>query len=188
MTVSKVSCILGLTLLSAGTLAGCHEPNQPAPAAEHKPVEQVPAPATAAADGKPAALVAYQPESSVSELKTCNLESLDGSPFQGQKIAVSAAKPIQLAGWVFSPQMDVPQYVLRFEDKASSHYFQAPFAQAVARPDVATSLKEPAASMGFSVSLDLKNLPPANYHVYLAATDGKTLAACDNGRIVTVGP
>lgn len=188
MTIWKLSCFLGGALLAFGLLTGCHEPNQPAPTEEQKSAEKKANAIGAPAEGRPQGLSAYQPESNVSELKTCNLEGVDGASFQGQKIPVSSAKSARFVGWVVAPELASPRYVLRFEDKATSHYFQATFVPSVDRPDVAASLGDKAAHAGFTLDLDLKSLPPADYHVYLAALDGVALHACDNGRSVIVGP
>jgi hypothetical protein len=188
MTIRKLSGFFGGLLLAFGLLTGCHEPNQPAPTGEQKPAEQKAAAIGAPAEGGPQVLSAYQPESNVSELKTCNLEGVNGTSFQGQKVPVSSAKSARFLGWIAAPELASPRYVLRFEDKAASRYFQATFVPAVNRPDVAASLGDKVAHAGFTLDLDLKPIPPADYHVYLAALDGTALQACDNGRSVIVGP
>ncbi|WP_147281677.1 hypothetical protein [Dyella solisilvae] len=137
---------------------------------------------------KSEALAAYQPGSDVGELKTCNIERLDSAVFQGQKIAVSSAKPVHFSGWIAAPQVASPRYVIRFEDKASSRFFEKAIVPSIDRPDVEADLGQKAAHAGFTVELDLKGLPAADYHVYLAVADGGSLSACDNGRMVAVGP
>jgi len=189
MSALKTGPILSLSLLAASALLGCHEPNQPQSAGgQGMPAPAVSAEAHPAPQSKVLSLAAYEPgNTGVSAVETCNLEGTNGSSFRGQKVAISSRPAAEFTGWFAVTDMASPRYFLRFDDKVSSHYFQAEFIPSMERPDVAAKLGQNAAHSGFVVTLDLNNLPAADYHVYLAATDNQLTSTCDNGRVVAIG-
>jgi hypothetical protein len=188
MSMLNMSRIFGVSFLflGAGALLGCHEPNQSNANDELKSPPQEGAGSSSGA--KLESLVTYRPGEREEELNTCNIEAANGSSFQDRKVAVSRDKPVHFEGWVAAIDRVTPKYVLRFENKASSLYYQAPLVPAVERPDVAATIGEKAKYSGFAVDVNVEHLPVADYHVYLAVSDDKGLGVCDNGRTVAITP
>lgn len=165
MTMKRSRWIVGIpTILLAG-LIGCREPNQAIVG------EPVPA---AAAGGE-------APVPSVTAVSTrCNLESADGSVFDGQDMRVG--RVVKLAGWLDLGEAGIPgsgEVVLSAGDKEIAAMF--PVAPSMERPDV-SSATGAGASAGFEVTLELDGISAGRYHVYLRHRSEDELMVCDNGR------
>ncbi|RCS31503.1 hypothetical protein DEO45_02185 [Rhodanobacter denitrificans] len=89
-----------------------------------------------------------------------------------------------VGGWIASPQLSSPSFLLRFEDKAQGHYFQVPVSLSVARPDVSANNPGVPLVSGFVQGLPVHAVPAGQYHIYLAVEAGGKVSICDNGRHV----
>lgn len=114
----------------------------------------------------------------------CNIETIDGIAFEGARPAVSADRTLELLGWYAGPEGADVRLVLASE---AGGYWVVGLPERLPRPDVAASLgDESALQSGFAVNLDLSELPPGQYSIYLANTANNAESACGVGRAITL--
>lgn len=168
-------------------LAGCNEPNG-APTPDASTASAV-ASSTGHAGVETSGLSPYTPGKKVVPLMSCNLERVDGVTFGADTVERPMDQAHSFSGWIGAPRLDKPAYQLRFDDKQTNRYLQAPVSPSIARPDVTAIAGNEALSpnSGFKLDLAASVLAAGQYHVYLVAVAGDTVYSCDNGRQVTIG-
>lgn len=180
---------LCLATTAAVTLAlvGCNEPNG-SPSSDKSTATTV-ASSTGHADVVTSAVSPYTPRKNVVSLTSCNLERVDGVTFGTQPVKRPLGQAHSFSGWIAAPQLDKPAYHLRFDDKQTNRYFQAPVHPSIARQDVTAIAGNEALSpdSGFKLDLAAGALAAGTYHVYLVAVTADAVYSCDNGRQVTLG-
>jgi hypothetical protein len=127
----------------------------------------------------------HMPAANGAEAK-CNIETIDSTSFEAARPAVRADRTLELVGWYAgSAGSDVR---LMLANEAGSHWV-VDLPQRSARPDVAASLGDDSAlESGFAVSLDLSQLAPGEYGLYLADAANNSASACGVGRGITLQP
>lgn len=177
----------GLALLLAIALGACEEPNasresagEPSPTAAANP-DAVGASAVSGSQIPPDAARKME------QASVCNLEFLDGAPFDGADKVVQA--PFMVRGWLGDPSGAAPvspTLVLAAEQGAAE--FRVAVQQSVARPDVVAAFpgNPGLAQSGFDAKVDPAAMAPGRYHLYLTYSIGDRFFVCDNGRYLRV--
>lgn len=181
---TKICAIAVLT--SALSLSACGEQSPPAAA---PPVASAGAPAPAAADATPEATTSM----SVTDVRvadgapgvtTCNLETVNGSPFEGGTPSASRAGPVSIVGWLIDePARMVPTEVkLRLQSADGAQAWEQSVERWGDRPDIATAKGQEFLASGFNADLDVAALPVSEYAVYLAFATPEGERVCGFGR------
>lgn len=166
--------------LSCALLAGCGQdpPESPQP-------ESPGAPADAAVAGPVG--IAPAPAPSLAAVKAngaarCNIETLGGQDFDGALPRIARSGAVPVAGW----HADGGKLLLVIHDEAQSARWSVEVPARTQRPDVSKVLGGSApAATGFAFDLDLANLAPGYYGMYLL--DPATGEACAFGRTFALG-
>lgn len=190
-------------LLIAVLLSGCNDQKSPAaddvatvgmatPPAPVKPTAMSPSEKTGAGPIGPVELSLAERQVALTPAKTCNIERIDGKKFSSAPIDVRKSSAVTtLTGWVADvDQHSVPTSAdLRFflgSDKP--HVWKVTIQPNVKRNDVVKSLGGDNAftNSGFSVIVDVRELPLGDYRVFMVFGDRGALKVCDNGRVISV--
>jgi hypothetical protein len=187
-TIMKSACLASMSLALAFGLAACDRPRVPWPhLAPGQPVE-------VEGTDVAAALVSAPAQLQFAAATTCNMEHLDGKPFEGAPVTVKAGKDFTVAGFVFNQaQESIPDDVLlrMVSDSASTQEaWEGPIKGRVKRPDVAGyfHLDQWAAGAGYEQLFSTKGLPSGSYHLMITFADGAQRRICDNGRHLLIAP
>lgn len=115
----------------------------------------------------------------------CNIDQLGAMGSASLESTYTKADvPLSVGGWVVEEDgQGVPTNVwLRLEDVSKQYVWEVAVPVGGAREDVAHARSNPALGRsGFSALVDMREIPPGRFHVYLAyqAADGQY--GCDNG-------
>ncbi len=181
-----------LAALAAGSaLAACSQ-------APQAPAAATPAAAAPQASGStmapPATLTQMDSASRTAASKIdgkCAFDSIDGVPFQVDTPAnVQDPAAVKLVGWVADEStMTRPQpAALRLESEDHSNAWQIALGAPVSRGDVAKFFKaDGLANAGYSFPVNLKALPPGQYHLSIMHSQGGTLLTCPGPTIQISG-
>jgi len=186
---SQFSIVAPSILLASSILVGCSGDGNGGNTnnVTAKPPKEASASAAAAmlAAAMPAP-IAYTPEPDAGVLTSCNIEQFDKSSFQSAPAEALLSAMHSVGGWIAAPQLVAPSFWLRLDDVTHNHYFQVPVVLSVKRPDVVSSINNPAVPLasGFALKLPIRAVPAGRYHLYLAAQTGGKINVCDNGRQV----
>ncbi|HKZ10549.1 MAG TPA: hypothetical protein VJL61_07570 [Rhodanobacteraceae bacterium] len=103
--------------------------------------------------------------------QACSLDAVDGD--YAERVSLDKGKPHVFRGWLENNQQK-PAGKFRIV-MVGAQDFAVPAETGVSRPDVATTLKNPALEdSGFNASVDLGSMPSGDYSVrFLMQTDGK---------------
>lgn len=160
-----------------------------------------PATATQPAATEPAATAPAKPMSmratdvrittGAQQNKSCNIERANGTLFWPDQPRVSRAQTVEIGGWIVDEETkSVPGTVkLRLQTANGVSAWEQDVTERVERKDVANNLKEEAyLKAGFKVNVDVPDLAPGDYVIYLAFDDAGTEAICGIGRRITLTP
>ena len=190
MQIKLGKAVLPAALLVTALTACNQKADTPAtPSATPAPVAVEPAPVAA----KPMSMRATDVRitTGAHQNKSCNIERSNGTLFWPDQPRASRSQTIEIGGWVVDEDTkSVPQGVkLRLQTANGISAWEQDISERVERKDVANNLKEEAyLKAGFKVSLDVPDLAPGDYVVYLAFDDGGTEAICGIGRRLTLTP
>ena len=123
--------------------------------------------------------------------KSCNIERANGTLFWPDQPRASRAQTIEIGGWVVDEDTkSVPNGVkLRLQTANGVSAWEQDVTERVERKDVANNLKEEAyLKAGFKVNVDVPDLAPGDYVIYLAFEDAGAEAICGIGRRITLTP
>ena len=123
--------------------------------------------------------------------KSCNIERANGTLFWPDQPRASRAQTIEIGGWVVDEDTkSVPSGVkLRLQTANGVSAWEQDVTERVERKDVAKNLNEEAyLKAGFKVNIDVPDLAPGDYVIYLAFDDAGTEAICGIGRRITLTP
>ncbi|WP_147298565.1 hypothetical protein [Lysobacter soli] len=172
-------------------LAACSEKSEQSTA--NVQGAQAPAPAAAPTPvAKPSTMRAidYRLKVGVQQHGSCNIESLNGVLFWPTAPTAQRVSTIEFGGWVVDGEAKkVPADVkLRIQSANGVNAWEQDVVTRVDRPDVAKNLKhEDFLKAGFKVAVDLPELAPGEYVVYLAyPTQSGGDAICGIGRRFTL--
>ena len=120
----------------------------------------------------------------------CNIESMNGQTFDPAVPATSADKATEVTGWLIdAKQKVVPTDVLvRVESEAGDKAWEQAVTSWGDRGDIVTAQGGVAAyqKSGFNVRLDLGDLTPGAYNIYVLYGAEGQQTACGVGRRFTV--
>lgn len=120
----------------------------------------------------------------------CNIESMNGQTFDPAVPTASAAETAEVTGWLIdSKQKIVPTNVLvRVESEAGDKAWEQPVTSWGDRGDIVNARGGVAAyqKSGFNVRLDLGELSPGAYNIYVVYGDEEQQTACGVGRRFSV--
>jgi len=126
---------------------------------------------------------------SLTPVKSCNVEEIDGIPYI-KPYEISRAENIVVSGWLLDTETrSVPRearlYVIADKGKGA---WSAPLKLDLQRSDVASLNGGLAAYQhsGFSVDVDIKRLASGAYHLLLVYGQSGHGYVCDNGRILRI--
>ena len=188
--VLQVRLVLA-ALVASSVLAACSR-------APQAPVAAAPSAGTTAVSSSstspPATLTQMDAASRTAASKVdgkCAFDSIDGVPFQaGTPANVQDPSAVKLAGWVADEAtMTRPQpAALRLDSEDHSDAWQIALGAPVSRGDVAKFFKVDAlASSGYLFVVDLKPLPPGQYHLSIVHSQGGILLSCPGPTIQISG-
>lgn len=123
--------------------------------------------------------------------KSCNIERANGTLFWPDQPRVSKANTVEISGWIVDEaSQSIPDQVkLRLQTADGRAAWEQEIVKRVDRQDVANNLGVDAyAKAGFTVSLDIAELPAGDYVIYLAFDDPAGEAICGIGRRLTIAP
>lgn len=182
---------LGKTVLPAALiltlLTACNQKPDTAPDTR-EPVGEVEAPAT-----KPTSMRETDVRiiTGAQQNKSCNIERANGTLFWPDQPRVSRAHTIEIGGWIVDEDAkSVPDGVkLRLQTANGLSAWEQDVTERIERTDVANNLNEEAyLKAGFKVNLDVPELAPGDYVIYLAFDDAGNEAICGIGRRITLTP
>jgi hypothetical protein len=162
-----------VAVLACALLAGCGQdppesPRAPTPDAKATGIAPVPALSLAAVHSNGAV--------------KCNIETLGGQGFDGALPRIARSGAVPVAGW----HAGGGKLLLVIHDEAQSARWSVEVPARTQRPDVSAALGSGApAATGFAFDLDLANLAPGYYGMYLL--DPATGEACAFGRTFALG-
>lgn len=117
----------------------------------------------------------------------CNMETLNGLPWENDAKSVADNKPLTITGWgVDDTRKLTPKSTyLRVQDKVGREFYVA--AQPVSRTDVADYFGERYFTQsGYQITASIEDLPLGTYSAMIVMDiEGKSLL-CANGRFFTV--
>lgn len=188
---SQLPKVLLATAVTLSLVAGCNrpEPTQEAPAGSAAPTPGTDHAVAEKPPGRvPAALGAAQIARPLEQVKSCNLERVDGKMFGAEPAAAARSGSLFLSGWlVDAERKETPaQATLRFAQTGGGGTWELPLEAWHERADVANGFGDAPSLLrsGFSVNADLRGMPEAAYRLYLVYADGDALKVCDNGRVL----
>lgn len=193
MNKDSLAIAVVAALITLG-LAACSEPDRPAnpqapttPAAAGASVPQPAAPVGVA----PTEIQLDERKLPLKPAKRCNLERANGTVFSGTPIEVSKSVPVlKFSGWVAnSDSSSIPTDAhIRMVSIDDNRAWKVPFKTGGSRDDVVKLLGGDTAfaNAGYSVNVDISNLPTGTYRLYAVFQEAGSLQACDNGRSVAV--
>lgn len=151
------------------------------------------APEPAAAAPRPVSMRATEARitTGAQQNKSCNIERANGTLFWPDQPRVSRAQTIEIGGWIVDEDTkSVPSGVkLRLQTANGLSAWEQDITERVERADVAMNLKEDAyLKAGFKVKIDVPELAPGDYVIYLAFDDAGSEAICGIGRRITLAP
>lgn len=173
-------------LTSALLLSACGEQSPPAAA---PPSASASAPAPAVPVATPEATTSMsvtdvRVADDAASVTTCNLETVNGSPFEGGTPSASRAEAVSIVGWLIDePARIVPTEVkLRLQSADGTQAWEQTVERWGDRPDIATAKGQEFLASGFNADLDVAALPVGEYAVYLAFATPEGERICGFGR------
>lgn len=125
----------------------------------------------------------------VRKAEACNIDRVGQNTTPAGPTILAAGDDLELSGWIVgNDRRSVPNSIsIRLEDAGKTVVWQVVTNTGKQRPDVAQSLSNPnLAPSGFTARMQLKDLPPGNYHLYFVHTSGGVDFACDSGAMITI--
>jgi hypothetical protein len=127
-------------------------------------------------------------DKAMSHGRSCNIETANGIDFEKQTPALRLAAPVNLAGWLIDEEDgNVPSKVtIRMESSERRSAWEQPVTIWGARPDVvmANDGNKNYLMSGFTVKLDLPEIQPGSYSIYLAYQRDGGEVVCGVGRMI----
>jgi hypothetical protein len=127
-------------------------------------------------------------DKAMSHGRSCNIETANGIDFEKQTPALRLAAPVNLAGWLIDEEDgNVPSKVtIRMESSEKRSAWEQPVTIWGARPDVvmANDGNKNYLMSGFTVKLDLPEIQPGSYSIYLAYQRDGGEVVCGVGRMI----
>lgn len=185
MTFIRPGRCLGVLVVVA-LIAGCAE--RPVSAERSAPVggsDSAEGPAPAISKGfMPKRIGSLAPPRSNAESVACNIETISSLLFEPEWPEISRGEDHEVLGWYSGPA-DANLHLFIYGD--GGQHWDVPIVERQPRPDVASSIGDAvAAAPGFSVKLNLSELPPGRYGLYLANAAGDAVSACGVGRGIVI--
>ena len=123
--------------------------------------------------------------------RSCNIESAGGLRFASEQPRLTRSETIGIQGWVIDElTKTVPDNVkLRLQTANAVSAWEQAVTDRTERSDVAAHYGEPSyLKSGFTVNVDVPELAPGDYVVYLAFDSPHGEAICGIGRRITLTP
>jgi len=181
-----------LAIALALALAAC-SPSQPESGAAAPGATPAAAPeaAPAATAAPVAGVLAEAPlEVGRTEIKTCNIEAIDGKHWESAPLPVAAGASFLLGGFLFDePKQSVPATLtMRLVSQDQKHAWETPVLDKLDRPGLPEFLKvgDWALRSGFQQQVQLGSLPQGRYHLEVSFERDGERFVCDNGRDIEV--
>lgn len=177
--IAPRACLL---LAGLAMLAGCGKDPPPAAPADSPAGATTEAPEVVRG-------IAPQPSQAAlpvanSESVHCNIETIAGESMEGSNPGIASGVAVEIAGW-YAGAADGATLNLASENGAERWTIALP--ALAERPDVATALKdESKLKAGFVSSVDLSDLKPGSYSVYLSDATQSPASICGLGRGFTI--
>lgn len=133
----------------------------------------------------------FRLKTGMSQNKSCNIESVNGVLFWPDQPSASRTRSIGIVGWIINEESEtVPDNVkIRLQTANGVSAWEQDIVMRVDRQDVAKHYAEDAyLKSGFKVDLDIAELTPGEYVVYLAFDSSAGEAICGIGRRFTLTP
>lgn len=120
----------------------------------------------------------------------CNIESVNGTLFEPSTPSIASAEPAHVSGWLIDTgTKTVPKDVMiRFESESGDKAWEQPINNWGDRGDVVSTHQNVAAyqKSGFQTELNLGEVSPGLYNIYLIYTIEGKETACGVGRRLLV--
>ncbi|GAA4788267.1 hypothetical protein [Lysobacter hankyongensis] len=170
-------------LMPALFLSACGEQSAPAAA---PPVASTDAAAPAAMPEATTSMSAtdVRVADDAASVTTCNLETVNGTMFEGDTPSVSRAEPVSIVGWLIDePARIVPTEVkLRLQSADGAQAWEQAVTQWGDRSDIATAKGNEFLASGFNADLSVAAIPAGEYAIYLAFATPEGERVCGFGR------